>query len=151
MACRQAIIWTNAGILLIGPFRINFSEISIKNSNIFIQENFKMSPGKWRPCCLGLYVLIDGKHIGFRYWWRNIYCLIMGQVDRLWFITKLLYSYHVTFRLNRSSAWHYQAHTITKVCIHTIRNLSFEMLACLMHIKLFGWPVLTDVRSEFEF
>ena len=27
---RQAIIWTNAGILLIGPIGTNFSEISIE-------------------------------------------------------------------------------------------------------------------------
>ena len=32
---RQAIVWTNAGILLIGPFQWNFN----RNSNIFIQEN----------------------------------------------------------------------------------------------------------------
>ena len=31
----QAIFWTNAGILLIGPLGINFSE----NSYIFLQEN----------------------------------------------------------------------------------------------------------------
>ena len=37
---RQAIIWTNAGILLIGPLDTNFSEISIEtDSNILIQEN----------------------------------------------------------------------------------------------------------------
>ena len=35
----QAIIWTNAGILLIGPLGTNFSEILNRNSNIFIQEN----------------------------------------------------------------------------------------------------------------
>ena len=35
----QAIIWTNNGILLIGPLRKIFSEISITNFNIFIQEN----------------------------------------------------------------------------------------------------------------
>ena len=35
----QTIIWTKAGILLIGPLGINFSEISIENSYIFIQEN----------------------------------------------------------------------------------------------------------------
>ena len=27
---RQAIIWTNAGILLIGPLRTNFSEIAME-------------------------------------------------------------------------------------------------------------------------
>ena len=35
----QAIIWTNARILLIEPLGTNFSEIFNKNSNIFIQEN----------------------------------------------------------------------------------------------------------------
>ena len=35
----QAIIWTSAGILLIGPLRTNFSEIFSRNYNIFIQEN----------------------------------------------------------------------------------------------------------------
>ena len=36
---RQAIIGTNAGILLIGPYGTNFSEIFNQNSNIFIHEN----------------------------------------------------------------------------------------------------------------
>ena len=37
---RQAIIWTNAGILLIWPLGTNFSEKNLKqNSHIFIQEN----------------------------------------------------------------------------------------------------------------
>ena len=36
---RQVIIWTNAGILLIGPLGTNFSEMFYLNSNIFIQEN----------------------------------------------------------------------------------------------------------------
>ena len=36
---RQTIIWTNVGILLIGPLGTNLSEILIENSYIFIQEN----------------------------------------------------------------------------------------------------------------
>ena len=36
---RQAIIWTNAGILLIGPLGTNFSEILIEIHIFFIQEN----------------------------------------------------------------------------------------------------------------
>ena len=36
---RQAIIWNNAGLLLIEPLGTNFSEISIWIQNIFIQEN----------------------------------------------------------------------------------------------------------------
>ena len=38
-ARRQAIIWTNGGILLIGPLGTNFSEILIRIQNIFIHEN----------------------------------------------------------------------------------------------------------------
>ena len=55
---RQAIIWTNAGILLIGPFRTNFSEklIGIQTFS-FKKMPLKISSAKWRPFCLGLNVL----------------------------------------------------------------------------------------------
>ena len=54
----QAIIWTNAGILLIGPLGTNFSGIFIKiHTFSFKKMRFKMSSGKWRPFCLGLNVL----------------------------------------------------------------------------------------------
>ena len=53
---RQAIIWTNAGILLIGPLRTNFSEILIKFPAFsFKKMHLKISFGKW-PFCLGLNV-----------------------------------------------------------------------------------------------
>ena len=56
---RQAIIWTNAGILLIGPSRTIFSEnlIEIRTFS-FTKMHLKMSSGKWWPCCLGLNVLV---------------------------------------------------------------------------------------------
>ena len=55
---RQAIIWTNAGILLIGPLGTNFSEIVIEiRSFSFKKMHLKMSSGKWRPFCLGLNVI----------------------------------------------------------------------------------------------
>ena len=47
---RQAIIWTNAGILVIGPLGTNFSEILIGIPNIFIKKMYlKMSSAKRRP------------------------------------------------------------------------------------------------------
>ena len=56
---RQAIIWTNAGILLIGPLGTNFSEISIEILIFsFKKMRLKVSSAKWRPFCLGLNVLI---------------------------------------------------------------------------------------------
>ena len=55
---RQAIIWINAGILLIGPLETNFSEISIEIHTFpFTKLHLKMSSGKWRPFCPSLNVL----------------------------------------------------------------------------------------------
>ena len=55
---RQAIIWTNAGILLIGPMGTNFSEILIETYTFsFKKMHLTMSSVKWRPLCLGLNVL----------------------------------------------------------------------------------------------
>ena len=57
---RQAIIWTNGGIVLIWPLWTNFSEISIDiHTFTFRKIHFKISPGKWRPFCLGLNVLAN--------------------------------------------------------------------------------------------
>ena len=57
---RQAIIWTNAGILLIGPLGTNFNEILIKSLTFTLKKmRLKVSSAKRRPFCLGLNVLID--------------------------------------------------------------------------------------------
>ena len=54
----QAIIWTNAGILLIGPLGTNFGEILIAIQTFSLKKrHLKMSSAKWRPFCLGLNVL----------------------------------------------------------------------------------------------
>ena len=47
---RQAIVWTNAGILLIGTYRTNFNEILIKT------HIFHLWKCIWK-CCLGLNVV----------------------------------------------------------------------------------------------
>ena len=68
---RQAIIWTNAGILLIGPLGTNFSEILIGIETFsFTKMHLKMSSAKWRPFCLGLNVL--------RLWWPKTYGIMYG-------------------------------------------------------------------------
>ena len=55
---RQAIIWTNAGTLLIGPLGTNFNETLIEiHTFSFKKIHLKISSGKWRPFCLGLNVL----------------------------------------------------------------------------------------------
>ena len=55
---RKAIIWTNAGILLIGPWGTNCSEIWIGIHTFSLKKiHLKMSSVKWRPFCLGINVL----------------------------------------------------------------------------------------------
>ena len=57
---RQAIIWTNVGILLIRTLGTNFSEIlSEIHTFSFKKMHLKMSSAKWRPFCLGLNVLTN--------------------------------------------------------------------------------------------
>ena len=71
---RQAIIWTNAGILLIGPLGTNFSEIFIEMYiSLFKKMYLKMSSGQWRPFCPGLNVI--------NHWWGrvNIYDSNLGH------------------------------------------------------------------------
>ena len=54
----QAIIWTNAVILLIGPLGTNFSEISYAILIFpFKKMRLKVSTSKWQKFCLGLNVL----------------------------------------------------------------------------------------------
>ena len=62
---RQAIIWANAGILLIRTSGTNFSEISSEiHTFSFKKTHSKMSSVKWRPFCLGLNELSVFKHWG---------------------------------------------------------------------------------------
>ena len=54
----QAIIWTNAGMLLVGPLGTYFSKILSEILTFsFKKMHLKMSSGKWWPFCLSLNVL----------------------------------------------------------------------------------------------
>ena len=55
-----AIIWTSAGILLIGPLGTNFNEILIGIQTFSLNKiQVKISSGKWQPFGLSLDVLND--------------------------------------------------------------------------------------------
>ena len=57
---RQAIIWTNAGLLFFEPLGTNFSEILIEILTFsFKKMHLNVSSAKRRPFCLGLNVLIS--------------------------------------------------------------------------------------------
>ena len=59
MACRQAIIWTNSGILSIEPLGTNVSEILIEIYTFSLKKMHLKMCAKWQPFCLGLNVLIE--------------------------------------------------------------------------------------------
>ena len=62
----QAIIWTNVGLLSIGPLQAYFSENLIKIQQFSLNKmHMKMSSAEWRPSCLGLNVL---RHISNSCW-----------------------------------------------------------------------------------
>ena len=70
----QAIIWTNAQILLIEPLGTNFSEILTEIYKFsFKKMHLKMLYGKWQTSCLSLNVL-DRHTISFPYG-SNLECL----------------------------------------------------------------------------
>ena len=56
---RQATIWNNGGILLIGPIGTNFNEILIEIQTFSFKKKYlKVASAKWRPFCLGINELI---------------------------------------------------------------------------------------------
>ena len=69
---RQAIIWNNAGLLLIEPLGTNFSEILIGIQTFsFKKMHLNMSSAKWRTVCLGLNVLTAQKPESVSMSWRH--------------------------------------------------------------------------------
>ena len=74
---RQAIIWTNDEILLIGVLGTNFSEILIEIQTFsFWKNRLKVSSSKWRPFCLGLNELrcmySHSEHTEIYWQWFNL-------------------------------------------------------------------------------
>ena len=91
---RQAIIWTNDGILLIGPWGTNFSEILTDiHTFSFKKIHLKMSSVKWRPFFLGLNVLSE--------FYRTfiVFDMIDDNVDAIWRNHRLIHI-NIVFRVN---------------------------------------------------
>ena len=78
---RQAIIWTNAGMLVIGSLRTNLSEILIRIQTFsFKKLHLKMLSVKWHPFCLSFNVLTQCAlgHIAiiWNVWFSNVILLL---------------------------------------------------------------------------
>ena len=97
---RQAIIWSNAGILFIRPLGTNFSEILIGvQTFLFKKMELKMSSAKWRPFCLGLNVL----NAEISPHWQ---CTFPWRVEHQWAI-----SYNYSAQLYAHTILHWMAYS----------------------------------------
>ena len=87
---RQPIIWTSAGILLIGPLGRNFIEILIKIQQFSYKNmNFKISSAKRWPFCIDHHGLTQSVaatlrsiETGMSSFWRNLtHCLHQSMLE----------------------------------------------------------------------
>ena len=103
----QAIIWTNAGLLLIEPLGTNFSEISNKILTFsFTKMRLKVSSAKWRPFCLGINVLRHGGVI------------TPHTKQWVWLLIHALLSYSVTWLISpRQNGRHFAADTFKCISV----------------------------------
>ena len=133
---RQAIIWTNAGILLIGPLGTIFSEILIGIQTFLCKKmHLTMSSAKWHPCCLCLNILINTSPIqrnGQENNHHNVYSshssllcqAICRHIMKLWILyiqrlflpekSMILYNILLFFGISRNShilLWNWECYT----------------------------------------
>ena len=117
----QAIIWTNAGISLIGPLGTNFSAIVVEIYTFsFKKMHLKMLSWKWRPFCLGLSVLTHwnlGMHI--------IQCI-------MWWLVQVM-AWH---RTGLNWCWLILNWTGTNFGKTSIKTQNFNLVE--MHLKLWS-------------
>ena len=113
---RQGIIWTSAGILLIGPLGTNFSEIAIGIQTFsFKKIHLKMSSGKGWPFCLGLNVLINTRayqqiSLVFSYYIFSLVCRVYPDIWPycLSCLSRHMISCTLKFLINVALIWIYE-------------------------------------------
>ena len=96
---RQAIIWTSARFLSIGPLGTNFSEILIKKT-LIMKGHLETPSAKWLPFCLArtnrrphMATCYRNKHTKYEWFW-----LQFGSSFWLWrMFTELWYSVNYLF------------------------------------------------------
>ena len=105
---RQAIIWDNAGILLIGPLETNFSEILIKIQTFSLKKiRLKMSSAK---CCS---LRLSLNELKAPMWFHHhtdmrkvtLFCIHCSYVQLAQFYGHLITSDHELFIWSHSPGW----------------------------------------------
>ena len=136
---RQAIIWTIAGLLLIGPLGTNLSEILIGVQTFSL--HLKKRSAKWRPFCPGLNVLsngsasYEGHSLSEMTAWVDDYIIhIYMECNRSWRFSLCWYCY-VTMVKCYSSA--------RAICWHG------DVIDTLDHYITFSWKLISELLFPF--
>ena len=149
----QAIIWTNAWILLIGPLGTNFSEILIEFLTFsFTKMHFKVSSAKWRPFGLGLNVL--------KHWGQNKMVSIWQTTFSNAFSCMKMYEFHLRFhwtlflrfQLTIFQHWFRLWFGADQVTSHNLNQwwlIQWRMYGSLGLNELKETPVLLEVTWHF--
>ena len=126
---RQTIIWTNAGILLIGPLGTNFNEIlnGIQTFS-YTKMHLKVSAKRW-PSCLGLNVLT------WTYWGRHKKADSLQQYIQINFLViKMYFDPYVvpcgTLSLNRLTHGGLRYHIMVTLNAMVI---TYSIIVCGLH------------------
>ena len=137
---RQAIIWTNDGILLIWTLGTNCSDIlSEINSFSFKKTHLKMSSAKWRLSRLGLNELTIKYHVHIWQVWLKLGCGHTWQIC-MWFIAsgaRLTKAYDVTIQRYRNSHAKIEDSKIHILrCMGSKFCVKFQRCPLIFHTKL---------------
>ena len=134
---RQVIIWTNAGILLIGTLGTKFREILIEIITFsFKKMRLKLSSAKRWPFCLGLNELMGGFNRIFDlipkiYWVNNCVasnCRRTGEkslYDMIYFGVRYIF-FTRTLVIQSSASVYVEALRAWSTCHFSINIFSFE-------------------------
>ena len=132
---RQAIIWTNVGILFIRPLGTNFSEMLIAIETFsFKKMHLKIWCAKWRSFCLGLNVLIRIAQCRMKISWLNhintLQATISGQ-QNYWHHRHVYFMSHTLWR------WGLSYGSLQSLTRHVTYKLLFSDERCfLIHVAV---------------
>ena len=144
----QNVIWTNAGILLTGPWGTNFSELLIGIQTLsFKKLHLNMSSAKWRLFCLGLNILRRmsncGAHISFSE--------LKGRIQEKPNINK--YCGMLQYNTNSKLSYKNFPKILWKNCVNELLLLSLDLFStmfrsfylCVMYVVCYQFNAI--VRS----
>ena len=129
---RQAIIWTNAEISLIGLIGTDVSEILTEiYTFLFKKMHLKMSSAKWRPYCLVLNVLMrtwcqvamySVRKVSFPYMVCHNFCQSQWNISKPYFITFMIRINHLHLRDSVESIIYYSHSKLISIMIDKLNS-----------------------------